>query len=40
MQDSSLNLAFIDLFLVEHVQTPGGQASLETWDGLTLASGP
>ena len=29
-----------DLFPVEHVQTPGGQASLETWDGLTLATKP
>ena len=34
------SLVISDLFPVEHVQTPGGQASLETWDVLTLASKP
>ena len=33
------SLVISDLFPEEHVQTPGGQASLETWHGLTLASG-
>ena len=34
------SLVICNLFPVKHVQTLGGQASLETWDGLTLASRP
>lgn len=33
-------LVISDLFPVEHVHTPGGQASLETWDRLNLATRP